>query len=115
MAKTQATRCWADWWDPDPGSRRRRKPFWRRLTAPQLFVGSFLLLIGLGTLGLKLLPGLYNGEPLGWLDALFTSTSAVCVTGLIVVDTATYFTTAGQAWILLLIQLGGLGIITFTS
>jgi trk system potassium uptake protein TrkH len=80
-----------------------------------LFVGSFLLLIAAGTLGLELLPGLYTGERLGWLDALFTSTSAVCVTGLIVVDTATYFTPAGQAWILLLIQLGGLGIITFTS
>ncbi len=94
---------------------RRRISFWRRLTAPQLFVGSFLLLILLGTLGLKLLPGLYTGEPLTWLDALFTSTSAVCVTGLIVVDTATFFTQAGQAWILLLIQLGGLGIITFTT
>lgn len=66
-------------------------------------------------LGFKLLPGLYSGEELSWLDALFTATSAVCVTGLIVVDTATYFTAAGQAWILLLIQLGGLGIITFTT
>ncbi len=115
MARTQATRRWVDWWDPDLVGRRRRQPLWRRLTAPQLFVGSFLLLIGLGTLGLELLPGLYTGEPLNWLDALFTSTSAVCVTGLIVVDTATYFTPAGQAWILLLIQLGGLGIITFTT
>jgi trk system potassium uptake protein TrkH len=78
-------------------------------------VGSFLLLIALGTVGLEVLPGLYTGEPLGWLDALFTSTSAACVTGLVVVDTATYFTPAGQAWILLLIQLGGLGIITFTT
>jgi trk system potassium uptake protein TrkH len=61
------------------------------------------------------LPGLYTGPELGWLDALFTATSAICVTGLIVVDTATYFTTWGQAYILLLIQLGGLGIISFTS
>jgi hypothetical protein len=45
----------------------------------------------------------------GWLDSLFTATSAVCVTGLIVVDTATYFTPAGQAFLLLLIQLGGRG------
>ncbi len=66
-------------------------------------------------MGLKVLPGMYTGPELSWLDALFTSTSAVCVTGLIVVDTATYFTAAGQAWILLLIQLGGLGIITFTT
>jgi trk system potassium uptake protein TrkH len=72
-------------------------------------------LITVGTLGLKLLPGLYTGEPLSWVDASFTITSAVCVTGLIVVDTATYFTVWGQAWILLFIQLGGLGIITFTT
>jgi trk system potassium uptake protein TrkH len=78
-------------------------------------VGSFLLLIGLGTVGFRVLPGLYTGSPLGWLDALFTATSAVCVTGLIVVDTASYFTPWGQAYVLLLIQLGGLGIITFTS
>ena len=61
------------------------------------------------------LPGLYTGASLGFLDALFTATSAVCVTGLIVVDTATYFTPLGQAFILLLIQLGGLGILTFTT
>jgi len=86
-----------------------------RLTPPQLLAGSFLAMVALGTLGLRLLPGLYVGEPLGWLDALFTATSAVCVTGLIVVDTATHFTGWGQAYILLLIQLGGLGIITFAS
>ena len=94
---------------------REKESLWRRLSPPQLFAGSFLLLIVLGTLGFKLLPGLYTGEPLSWLDALFTSTSAICVTGLIVVDTATYFTTAGQAFILFLIQLGGLGIISFTT
>lgn len=88
---------------------------WRRLRPPQLFVGSFLLLIVIGTLGFLLLPGIYTGERLGLLDALFTSTSAVCVTGLIVVDTSTYFTTAGQVWILILIQLGGLGMITLAS
>jgi trk system potassium uptake protein len=80
-----------------------------------MFGGSFALLILIGTLGLKYLPGLYTGEPLNWIDALFTSTSAVCVTGLTVVDTATYFTRAGQAWVLLLIQLGGLGVIAFSS
>lgn len=85
------------------------------ITPPRLFGGSFAALISLGTLGLMYLPGLYTGEPLSWLDALFTSTSAVCVTGLIVVDTATYFTMAGQAWILLLIQLGGLGMVTLSS
>jgi trk system potassium uptake protein TrkH len=95
--------------------RRRLQTFWLKRTPSQIFVGSFLLLIGLGTLGLLVLPGLYTGPPLHVIDALFTATSAVCVTGLIVVDTATYFTTWGQAFLLLLIQLGGLGIITFTS
>lgn len=99
-------------WDLLTGSHQ---PLWRKLTPSQLFVGSFLLLILIGTLGLRLLPGLHRGEALSWLDSLFTSTSAVCVTGLIVVDTAEQFTFWGQAWILLLIQLGGLGVITFTS
>jgi trk system potassium uptake protein TrkH len=103
------------WTDPWEVRNRRRRSLWHRFSAPQIFVAAFLLLVALGTLGLKVLPGLYTGEELGWLDALFTATSAVCVTGLIVVDTATYFTGAGQAFLLLLIQLGGLGIITFTT
>ena len=103
---------WVNEWDV---VRLRGVSFWHRLTPPQLFVLSFLLLVALGTIGLKVLPGLYTGEPLSWLDALFTATSAVCVTGLIVVDTATYFTGWGQAFILLLIQLGGLGMIAFTT
>jgi trk system potassium uptake protein TrkH len=53
--------------------------------------------------------------PISWIDALFTATSATCVTGLIVVDTGTFFSHAGQAVILGLIQLGGLGIMTYTS
>jgi trk system potassium uptake protein TrkH len=66
-------------------------------------------------LGLLVLPGLYTGPRLGVVDAVFTAASAVCVTGLVVVDTATYFTFWGQAWILLLIQAGGLGILTFAT
>ncbi|HEX6132764.1 MAG TPA: TrkH family potassium uptake protein [Longimicrobiales bacterium] len=97
------------------GGRGRRATWWRRRTAPQLFVGSFLVLILVGTVGLRVLPGLYTGDALGWVDALFTATSAVCVTGLIVVDTATYFTPLGQGFLLLLIQIGGLGMITFTT
>ncbi len=98
-------------WDVAPTGM----PLSQRLSAPQLFVGSFVLLILAGTLVLRLTPGLYTGAGLGWLDSLFTATSAVCVTGLIVEDTATYFTFAGQAVILALIQLGGLGMIAFTS
>ncbi len=99
----------------EPEQRTSSVSWWRRLSPSQLFIGSFLLLIALGTIGFKVLPGLYTGQPLSWLNALFTATSAVCVTGLIVVDTETFFTTAGQGWILLLIQLGGLGMFTFTS
>ncbi len=86
-----------------------------RLTATQLFLLSFVGMILVGTLGYLLLPGLYEGQRLGVVDALFTATSAVCVTGLIVVDTATRFTVWGQAWTLLLIQAGGLGVLTFTT
>ncbi|MCU0719382.1 MAG: hypothetical protein MUC83_06745 [Pirellula sp.] len=85
------------------------------LTSSEMFVGSFVLLILLGTLGFLFLPGLYVGEPMGVVDSLFTSTSAICVTGLIVVDTATYFTFWGQLYIIVLIQLGGLGMLTFAS
>jgi len=85
------------------------------LHATQLFLLSFGALILVGTLGFLLLPGLYEDQGLGFVDALFTATSAVCVTGLIVVDTATYFTPLGQAWIAVLIQLGGLGMLTFTT
>jgi trk system potassium uptake protein TrkH len=96
-------------------SKLLRRFSWRNLTPPQFFVFSFILLIVAGTVGLKKLPGLCTGAGLTWIDALFTSASAVCVTGLIVVDTATYFTTAGQAFVLGLIQLGGLGMITFAT
>lgn len=78
-----------------------------------LFVFSFLFIIVFGA-GLLMLPNAtYAGISL--TDAFFTSTSAVCVTGLIVVDTATFFTPLGRTFIIVLIQVGGLGIMTFTS
>lgn len=73
----------------------------------------FLTIIGIGTL-LLLLPGATHGG-ISFIDALFTATSATCVTGLIVKDTGSFFTTSGQIIILILIQLGGLGIITFST
>lgn len=79
----------------------------------QLFILSFLFIIFIGAMLLKL-PNATVGN-LSLIDALFTSTSAVCVTGLIVVDTGTYFTLFGQSIILFLIQIGGLGIMTFAS
>ena len=75
---------------------------------------SFAVAIFLGAL-LLMLPFCTTSGRISFIDALFTSTSAICVTGLIVVDTATYFTTAGKCVILLLIQLGGLGIMTFST
>jgi trk system potassium uptake protein TrkH len=75
---------------------------------------SFAAAILLGALVL-MLPFCTTSGRISFIDALFTSTSAICVTGLIVVDTATYFTTAGQLVILLLIQLGGLGVMTFST
>jgi trk system potassium uptake protein TrkH len=74
----------------------------------------FLGLIGLGTLALSLPLAWTGAERLRLVDAFFTATSAVCVTGLITVDTATY-SRIGQIVILLLIQAGGLGIITFST
>jgi len=95
-------------------SNLRSGAYWRKLSEPQLFGISFLIFILIGTAGFLILPGLYTGPRLTFLDALFTATSAICVTGLIVVDTATYFTPFGHAYILFLVQLGGLGVITFT-
>lgn len=86
--------------------------FWRRLSAPALSMASFAFLIAIGTAGLLLVDGFHAAEPLGFIDALFTITSAVCVTGLNVIDPGTQFTFAGELWVLLFIQLGGLGIIT---
>jgi trk system potassium uptake protein len=79
-----------------------------------LFMGSFLILIALGTCLLKLPRAVIDGATLSWLDALFTSTSAVCVTGLAVKNTAQFFSPTGQVFILCLIQIGGLGIMTLT-
>ena len=78
-----------------------------------LVLGSFLLLILMGALLLRLDISTAGGH-ISWIDALFTATSAVCVTGLIVVDTGTYFTFFGQCVILALIQLGALGVMTIS-
>jgi len=83
------------------------------LNPAQLFIVSFLSIIFIGSLLLMLPNATHQG--ISFIDALFTSTSAVCVTGLIVVDTGSYFTLFGQTIILILIQIGGLGILTFAS
>ena len=76
---------------------------------------SFAAMIGIGTSLLMLPQATVSGRKTTILDALFTATSAVCVTGLAVVDTATHWTGFGKAIILFLIQVGGLGIVTVVS
>lgn len=84
----------------------------KNLSATQTMAFGFLLLILLGTLLLMLPISSRNGEVTPFLTTLFTSTSATCVTGLILVDTYSHWSTFGQLVILTLIQIGGLGFIT---
>ena len=81
----------------------------------RLVLTSFLLVIFTGMLLLMLPAATIDSVGLSFIDALFTATSAVCVTGLSVVDTATYLTAFGQGVVLVLIQLGGIGIVTFAT
>lgn len=90
------------------GLRRRRLD----LPPPAVLAGLYALLVVLGAALLKL--PFATTLPISWSDALFTATSALTVTGLVVLDTGTDFTLFGQSVVLLLIQLGGLGIMTFT-
>ena len=93
-------------------SVRRRK---LGLSTPtQIICVSFIIVIALGTLLLTLPIASRHGR-LDVLNAMFTATSATCVTGLVVRDTWTQFTWFGQAVVLLLIQVGGLGLVTLTS
>lgn len=85
-----------------------------RLQPTQLMVSSFIFAIGVGTILLMLPAATVTGEKTSLINAAFTATSATCVTGLIVKDTATYFSLFGQMVILALIQIGGLGIMTFS-
>jgi len=92
------------------GQAKRPRHNYSPTTALLAFYGLAILL---GALALAT-PWAVQGPALGFLDALFTATSAQCVTGLIVVDTATRFSLFGQLVILLLIQVGGIGITTFS-
>ncbi|HYD81721.1 MAG TPA: TrkH family potassium uptake protein [Paucimonas sp.] len=82
-----------------------------RLTPPQALILSFVALALLGAVLLKL--PIATREPISWLQALFTATSAATVTGFSVLDTGTHFTLFGQAVLLVLIQCGGLGLMSF--
>jgi trk system potassium uptake protein TrkH len=79
-----------------------------------IFALSFAIIILIGTL-LLMMPRAHAAQPLSFVDAVFTSTSAVCVTGLTTVNTAEHFTLYGKFVILVLIQIGGLGIMTLST
>ncbi|MBM7579115.1 Trk-type K+ transport system membrane component [Jeotgalibacillus terrae] len=82
------------------------------LTPPQFLMGGFAITILIGTLLLKL-PLATEAEGISWIDAFFMATSATTVTGLVTVDTGTVFTVFGETVIMMLIQIGGLGFMTF--
>ncbi len=86
-----------------------------RANPTKLIVFSFLGVIAIGTLLLMLPFASKSGQSCGFLGALFTATSATCVTGLVVFDTYSQFTFFGQAVILMLIQIGGLGLVTLAT
>ncbi|MFC3998916.1 TrkH family potassium uptake protein [Nocardiopsis sediminis] len=114
----------AGWGGPDEergatGRRRRfpapRSVFYRWARPPQLTVAAFALVVAAGTVAL-ILPGASVARvETAPIEALFTAVSAVCVTGLIVVDTPTHWSLWGQWVILILIQVGGVGIMTLAS
>ncbi|PLR89994.1 TrkH family potassium uptake protein [Bacillus sp. T33-2] len=85
------------------------------LDPPKIIVLGFATLILIGAFLLTLPIATHDGNGLVFLNALFTATSATCVTGLVVVDTADTFTTFGELVILTLIQIGGLGFMTFAT
>lgn len=119
----------SDWKGPasiaDKGPNKYRRRFlssviqrlYRRsgFTALPTIAAGFLVIILLGSLLLTLPIASATGVRVRWFDALFTATSAVCVTGLVVVDTGTVYSTFGHVVLLILIQIGGLGFMTFAT
>ncbi len=87
----------------------------KKLSSFQIICMGFVGAILLGTLLLRLPLATRSGDPASWEDALFTAASAVCVTGLVVRDTALYWAPFGQAVILILIQVGGLGVVSVAA
>lgn len=85
-----------------------------KVSPPNVLVSTFLIIALVGSLLLTMPWAVKSGNP-NFLTALFTSVSALCVTGLVVVDTVTHWSFAGQLVILLLIQVGGLGVMTFAT
>lgn len=87
----------------------------KKLTSFQMIIIGFAAVILLGAALLMLPVATKSGQGADFLDAIFTSTSAVCVTGLVVQDTATYWSPFGQGVLLVLIQIGGMGVVTVAA
>ena len=100
-------------WHPSHAPIERKNKAQKKINAapPFILAGSFALLIVVGTL-LLMLP-ISTTTPINWQQSLFTATSAVTVTGLVIVDTGSVFTLFGQTVIAVLIQCGGIGLMTF--
>ncbi|TFE27901.1 TrkH family potassium uptake protein [Cohnella luojiensis] len=88
---------------------------WFSASPPRTLLLGFTFIIFAGAQLLRLPISSANGETMSFVDALFTSTSATCVTGLVLFDTGTYFSTFGHWVILLLIQIGGIGFMTMAT
>ena len=86
-----------------------------KLKGAQTLTLGFIVIILVGTILLTLPISTVSGESTSFLNALFTATSAVCVTGLVVVDTGSYWNMFGQTIIMILIEIGGLGFMSFTT
>lgn len=93
----------------------KKVSFFRGLSLPRKLILGFMGAILIGTFLLMLPISTTSGEGLDFLTALFTITSAVCVTGLSVIDISKELNTVGQVFLMIFIQLGGLGIMTFSS
>jgi trk system potassium uptake protein TrkH len=97
-------------------SKQQGSVFWGfKLQATQLVLLSFFALILVGTILLSLPVSVTDGKAVHWIDSLFMATSAACVTGLSVFSISENYTFVGQLVVLLLIQIGGLGIMTLSS
>ena len=92
-----------------------KKSFWYNLSTTQKIMLSFVLTILAGSILLALPISTAEGRAVSYIDALFTATTATCVTGLVTVPTVSTWSFFGQFVILLLIQTGGLGVITIMS
>ena len=86
-----------------------------RIKPYHIIPASFLMAIAFGTLLLMLPFATATRQPAGFLTSLFTATTSICVTGLVVVDTYAYWSLFGQFVILILIQIGGLGVVAVAS